>query len=96
MKRLQPAASDRTAQSVLFAIFQHHVFMTNTTLTHLPSGSCAANAAWVACAVIDAIEGAVRGGGQRYEPIKRQDEPHQLVPCPSEGGHEVGRGSPAL
>ena len=79
VKRLQPAASDGTAQSVLFATFRHHAFITNTTLStieaderhrdhaiieqviaelkdnalaHLPSGSYAANAAWVACAVI--------------------------------------------
>jgi len=79
VKRLQPPASDGTAQEVLFATFRHHAFITNSTLglveaderhrdhaiieqviaelkdnalAHLPSGSYAANAAWVACAVI--------------------------------------------
>jgi len=78
VKRLQPLASDGTAQGELFAAYRHHAFITNTTLptveadqhhrdhaiveqviaelkdnalAHLPSGSYAANAAWVALAV---------------------------------------------
>jgi len=79
VKRIQPAASDGTAQGALFATYRHHAFITNSTLraieaderhrdhaiveqviaelkdnalAHLPSGSYAANAAWVAMAVI--------------------------------------------
>ena len=32
VKRLQPAASDGTAQGVLFATYRHHAFITNSTL----------------------------------------------------------------
>ncbi|MFN7151278.1 MAG: IS1380 family transposase [Microthrixaceae bacterium] len=79
VKRLQPLASDGSAQGELFATYRHHAFITNSTLStvdadqrhrdhalveqviaelkdnalaHLPSGKYAANAAWVACAVI--------------------------------------------
>lgn len=79
VKRLQPLASDGTAQGELFAAYRHHAFITNSTLpaveadarhrdhaiveqviaelkdgplAHLPSGRYAANAAWVAHAVI--------------------------------------------
>ena len=79
VKRHQPLASDGTEQSELFAVYRHHAFITNSTLTmieadqrhrdhaiveqviaelkdgplaHLPSGKYAANAAWVASAVI--------------------------------------------
>jgi hypothetical protein len=79
VKRLQPLASDGSAQGELFATYRHHAFITNSTLgtveadqrhreharveqviaelkdnalAHLPSGKYAANAAWVACAVI--------------------------------------------
>lgn len=79
VKRLQPLASDGTAQGELLAVYRHHAFITNSTLSvveadarhrdhavveqviaelkdgplaHLPSGSYAANAAWVAHAVI--------------------------------------------
>lgn len=79
VKRLQPLASDGTQQGELFAVYRHHAFITNSTLStieadqhhrdhalieqviaelkdgplaHLPSGKYAANAAWVACAVI--------------------------------------------
>lgn len=79
VKRIQPLASDGTAQGELFAAYRHHAFITNSDLplveadqrhrdhaiveqviaelkdgplTHLPSGKYAANAAWVAHAVI--------------------------------------------
>lgn len=79
VKRLQPLASDGSAQGELFATYRHHAFITNSdlgtveadqrhrdhalveqviaelkdnALAHLPSGKYAANAAWVACAVI--------------------------------------------
>lgn len=79
VRRLQPLASDGTAQGELFATYRHHAFITNSTLdiveadqvhrghaiveqviaelkdgplAHLPCGNYAANAAWVACAVI--------------------------------------------
>ena len=79
VKRLQTLASDGTEQGELFAVYRHHAFITNSTLTtieadqrhrdhaiveqviaelkdgplaHLPSGSYAANAAWVSCAMI--------------------------------------------
>src|SRR5215210_1110904 len=79
VQRLQPLASDGSAQGELFASYRHHAFITDSTLgvveadqrhrdhalveqviaelkdgplAHLPSGKYAANAAWVACAVI--------------------------------------------
>ena len=79
VKRLQPLASDGTAQGELFDTYRHHAFITNSTLStveadarhrdhaiveqviaelkdgplaHLPSGRYAANAAWLAHAVI--------------------------------------------
>lgn len=79
VKRIQPLASDGTAQGELFATYRHHAFITNSPLplveadqrhrdhaiveqviaelkdgplAHLPSGKYAANAAWVAHAVI--------------------------------------------
>lgn len=104
VKRLQPLASDGSAQRELFATWRYHPFITNSALDivtaderhrdhaiieqviaefkagplgHLPSGSYAANAAWLALAAISfniARASAVAAGMRkaRWETLRRK------------------------